>query len=368
MIRTKWTFRCEEGFLMAHQTGSHRSSSSYDIYDDPVVEEVDEILDKLQPYPHLDLIREVFVTAVKLAREDCNRGDLKILRSSIKELRYAFKVFASYRNCPKVSIFGSARSRKTNPEYKTSQELGRRMAQSGYMVITGAGGGIMEAANIGAGRELSFGLNIMLPFEQSANEIIKEDPKLINFRYFFTRKLFFVKESNAVVLLPGGVGTMDEGFETLTLLQTGRSEPIPIVMLDSPSGTYWKDWHKFVRTHLFGGSYVSPEDEALFLVTNSVEAAYQEIMGFYRRYHSSRYVDRKRKLVVRLKSALSDQNLEDLNQEFEDILSEGQIENCEPFPEESDEMELLELKRLSLSFNRQKFGRLRQLIDRINQL
>jgi uncharacterized protein (TIGR00730 family) len=326
------------------------------------------MLEELKPYPHLDLIREVLVTGAKLAQEGCDRGDLKILRSSIKELRYAFKVFADYRDVPKVTIFGSSRSQPDDPVFQTAVEFGRKIAEDGYKVITGAGEGIMGAGHVGAGRENSFGLNISLPFEQSANQTIAGDRKLINFRYFFTRKLFFVKESKAIVLMPGGLGTQDEGFETLTLVQTGRSEPTPIVMLDGPGGTYWKDWHQFFQKELLASGYVSPEDEALFLITDDLEEARQEILNFYHGYHSSRYVDRGRKLVVRLKHALSEESIKSLNEEFQDIVLEGSIEACDPYEEEGDEPDLLELPRLSLSFNRRNFGRLRQLIDRINSL
>jgi uncharacterized protein (TIGR00730 family) len=343
-------------------------SPSYDVDDEALSERIDEMLEELKPYPHLDLIREVLVTGAKLAQEGCDRGDLKILRSSIKELRYAFKVFADYRDVPKVTIFGSSRSQPDDPVFQTAVEFGRKIAEDGYKVITGAGEGIMGAGHVGAGRENSFGLNISLPFEQSANQTIAGDRKLINFRYFFTRKLFFVKESKAIVLMPGGLGTQDEGFETLTLVQTGRSEPTPIVMLDGPGGTYWKDWHQFFQKELLASGYVSPEDEALFLITDDLEEARQEILNFYHGYHSSRYVDRGRKLVVRLKHALSEESIKSLNEEFQDIVLEGSIEACDPYEEEGDEPDLLELPRLSLSFNRRNFGRLRQLIDRINSL
>ena len=340
---------------------------SYNVDDEALSERIDEILEELKPYPHLDLIREVLVTGAKLAQEDCGRGDLKILRSSIKELRYAFKVFADYPDVPKVTIFGSSRSQPADPVFQTGVEFGRKIAEDGYMVITGAGEGIMGAGHLGAGRENSFGLNISLPFEQSANETIAGDQKLINFRYFFTRKLFFVKESKAVVVMPGGLGTQDEGFETLTLVQTGRSEPTPIVMLDGPGGTYWKDWHRFFQNQLLATGYVSPDDEALFFITDDIEEARQEILNFYHCYHSSRYVDHGRKLVVRLKHSLSEASIKSLNEEFLDIVVEGSIEACDAYREERDEPDLLELPRLSVSFNRRNFGRLRQLIDRMNE-
>ena len=342
-------------------------SPSYDVGDEGLSRRIDEILEELKPYPHLDLIREVLVTGAKLAQEDCSRGDLKILRSSIKELRYAFKVFADYRDVPKVTVFGSSRSQPADPVFRAAVEFGRKIAEDGYMVITGAGEGIMGAGHLGAGRENSFGLNISLPFEQSVNETIAGDRKLINFHYFFTRKLFFVKESKAVVLMPGGLGTQDEGFETLTLVQTGRSEPTPIVMLDGPGGTYWKDWHQFFQNQLLASGYISPEDESLFFITDDVEEARREILNFYRCYHSSRYVDHAQKLVLRLKHSLSEASIKSLNEEFQDIVREGSIEACDPYQEERDEPDLLELPRLSLSFNRRNFGRLRQFIDRINE-
>ncbi len=342
-------------------------SPSYDVDDEALSGRIDDLLEELKPYPHLDLIREVLVTGAKLAQEGCSRGELKILRSSIKELRYAFKVFADYQDVPKVTIFGSSRSQPTDPVFQAAVEFGRKIVEDGYKVITGAGEGIMGAGHLGAGRANSFGLNISLPFEQSANETIAGDPKLINFRYFFTRKLFFVKESKAVVLMPGGLGTQDEGFETLTLVQTGRSEPTPIVMLDGPGGTYWKDWHQFFQNQLLDTGYVSPEDESLFFITDDVEEARREILNFYHGYHSSRYVDHGRKLVLRLNQSLSEASIKSLNEEFQDIILEGSIETCDPYREEQDEPDLLELPRLSVSFNRRNFGRLRQFIDRINE-
>ena len=334
--------------MREHDCSEKVPSLSYDVSDKELSKKIDSILQELQPYPDLSLLREIFVTGVKLAHEKSDRGDVKILRTAVKELRYAFKVFAPYRDVPKISIFGSARSQPEDPEFQTALDLGQKMVKAGYMVITGAGPGIMEAGLQGAGRENSFGLNIQLPFEQGANSTIFGDNKLIDFRFFFTRKLFFVKESKAIVLMPGGFGTHDEGFETLTLVQTGRSEPTPIVLFDR--------------------GYVSPQDESLFLVTDNVEEACVEIEKFYRLYHSSRYVNRRRQLVLRLKATLSEDSIKILNQEFQDILSDGVIGSCKPFPEENNEPDLLELPRLSLSFNHRDFGRLRQLIDRINDL
>lgn len=352
---------------MEKQSKPGRSTHSYDVRDEDLSSQIDRILEELEPYPNLDLIRDIFVTGVKLAKEDCDRGDLKVLRSAIKELRYAFKVFSRYRDVPKVSVFGSARSLPSDADFQAAVEFGRKMAEAGYMVITGAGGGIMAAGNLGAGREMSFGLNVSLPFEQSANETIEGDRKLIEFRYFFTRKLFFVKESQALVFLPGGFGTQDESFESLTLTQTGRDVPEPIVLLDAPGGTYWKEWYRFVESQLLKKGYISEEDRSLFLITDDVDEACDEIHRFYRRYHSSRYVERGARLVIRLKQSLSEETIESLNTEFQDIIVSGAIEQCEAFPEEGNDTRITDLPRLSLLFNRRNFGRLRELVNRINE-
>lgn len=351
---------------MRSREGSERTTLMYNVRDQELSQQIEKLLKELEPYSSLDLIREVLVTGVKLAEEKCSRGDLKILRSAIKELRYAFKIFSLHRHQPKVSMFGSARLLPTAPEYQTAMKFARRMAEAGYLVITGAGGGIMAAGNEGAGRKMSFGLNILLPFEQVANEAIADDPKLINFRYFFTRKLFFVKESDGVVLLPGGFGTQDEGFETLTLVQTGRSDPKPIIMLDAPGGSYWKDWYQFVSKQMLERGLISPEDDHLFLVTDDVDRACQEMETFYKRYHSLRYVEHKKMLVLRLKEPLKPEWVERLSQDFHDIVVDGEIEISQAFQEESDEPDLLDLPRLSLPFNRRNLGRLRQLINAIN--
>lgn len=342
-------------------------SRSFDVESPQLSTLVDRLIEELGNYPHPEILREILVTGVKLANDEASKGDIKILRSAVKEMRHAFRVFAHYKDIPKVTIFGSARSLPSDPEFEVAVELGRRLASEGMMVITGAGSGVMGAGHLGAGREKSFGLNILLPFEQEANPTIANDEKLINFRYFFTRKLFFVKESCALVLMPGGFGTHDEGFECLTLIQTGKSSPLPVVMLDKPGGDYWKAWQTFVETHLAGRGFISSEDTSLYRIADDVEDVCQEIKTFYRRYHSSRYVNFKTTLVIRLREALAESHIAALNREFSDILTSGKIEACEPFPEERDEPELLELPRISLPFNQRHFGRLRQLIDAINR-
>jgi uncharacterized protein (TIGR00730 family) len=309
------------------------------------------------------LVREMMETSLKLLRDGTSLGDIKLLNAALRELRYAFKVFAPYRDVPKVSIFGSARTPEDAPAFKTAVEFGRKIAEAGYMVITGAGGGIMHACQLGAGRERGFGVNIRLPFEQAANEVIHNDPKLVTSRYFFTRKLMFMKEADAVTLFPGGFGTHDEAYECLTLVQTGKAKPMPIVFLDAPKGTYWKTWKQYVDDHLLRQKLISPEDLSLFRVTTSVEEAVEEITRFHRVYHSARTVGRE--LVVRLKRKLPEAFVEELGREFADILLEGRIVQTRAL-EAEDEPMLEALPRLVFTFDRAHFSRLRQLIDRVN--
>jgi hypothetical protein len=311
-----------------------------------------------------DLIALIKESADKLARDKTSRGDLKIISRALRELRYAFKVFSPYRSRLKVTVFGSARTRPDHPTYQQALEFGRRMAGHSWLVVTGAASGIMEAGHRGAGRENSMGINIMLPFEQASNPIIANDPKLVHMKYFFTRKLMFVKECDAVCLLPGGFGTLDEGLEVLTLLQTGKHDMVPVVLLDEPGGDYWHSLQAFIHRCLLDRGMISAEDLALYKLTDSVSEAVAEILGFYRVYHSMRYV--KNKLVLRLQQAPSTELLDQLNGEFGDILTEGRIESSAALPDEDDEPELLHMPRLVFSFNRRNLGRLRQLIDCVN--
>ncbi len=309
----------------------------------------------------LDMMRR---TIDQLEKDSASRGDLKILNRTLRELRYAMKVFKPYRRRRKITIFGSARTKPDHPTYVAAEELGRAMANRGWMVITGAGGGIMEAGNKGAGREMSMGLNIMLPFEQSANEFIAGDPKLVTLKYFFTRKLMFVKECSSVVCLPGGFGTIDETFETLTLIQTGKQTILPVVLMDAPGGTFWKGLERFLHDSLLQSGLISPEDINLYRITHGVEETVEEVLRFYRVYHSMRYVDDF--LVLRINHSVSQEKLDQLNTNFSSILVKGWIEQCEALPAESNEPEVAHLPRLKLHFNRRNFGRLRQLIDAIN--
>jgi len=321
--------------------------------------------EKVQQVNSEQLVQQIKETADKLVRDQANRGDIKLLSTALKELRYAFKVFAPYRHRRKVAIFGSARLKPDHPAYQQAVEYGRRMAAAGYMVITGAASGIMEAGHLGAGRENSIGLNIMLPFEQEANTVIAGDGKLMQMKYFFTRKLMFVKEADAIVLFPGGFGTLDEGFEVLTLVQTGKSHLFPIVMVDQPGGTYWKRLQQFIEEVLLAGGTISPMDQHLYKVTDSLDEAVQEVVGFYRVYHSMRYVHGD--LVLRLHRPLSDELLQRLRTEFADIVQRGTIEQSAALPAEAGDTHLAHLPRLHFRFDRHSLGRLRQMIDIINR-
>src|SRR5262245_51282929 len=311
------------------------------------------------------LVAEIHEIADRLLKDGATRGDVKILSRALKELRYAFKVFAPYRHRRKVSIFGSARSKPDQVAYSQAVEFGKAMASVGWMVITGASSGIMEAGHVGAGREHSMGVNILLPFEQEANYIIAGDPKLVNLQYFFTRKLLFVKESHAVALFPGGFGTMDEGFEVLTLVQTGKREMIPLVFVEEPGGDYWRSWESHVRKFLLARGYISDPDLSLFKVTDSVSEAVKEVLRFYHVFDSMRYVHDR--LVLRLKSPLAADFVERINHEFRDILVDGTFTQSGPLEQESGDDHLAHLSRLVFRFDRRGLGRLRQLIDAINQ-
>lgn len=311
------------------------------------------------------LIQQIREVADKLEREPASTGDLKIMTRSIRELRYAFKIYGQYRDRRKITVFGSARTPVDHPDYQGAIELGRRFAALDWMVVTGAGGGIMEAAHEGAGRPHSMGLNIRLPFEQSSNPVIAGDSKLVTFRYFFTRKLMFAKEVDAIALFPGGFGTMDELFELLTLVQTGKRDLLPIVLVDHRGGSYWKTWLTFIEEHLLLRGLISPSDLSLFHVASSVEAAVREVTQFYKVYHSMRFV--REKLVLRLQHEIDDTLLGHLNAEFGDILASGEIERVDPHAHEADNPATLNLPRLRLHFNRRDVGRLRLLVNMLNQ-
>ncbi|MCL1926817.1 MAG: LOG family protein [Syntrophorhabdaceae bacterium] len=312
-----------------------------------------------------ELIRELHRTVDGIAEDGISRGDLKLLSRSLRELRVAFRFFDTVRNHPKVTVFGSARTPEDSPVYRQAVDFGREMARLDWFVITGAGDGVMKAAHEGAGRDRSIGLNILLPFEQSENTIIAGSPNLIQTKYFFTRKLLFLKESHAIALFPGGFGTLDEAFETLTLLQTGKTHPLPLVLVDEPGGDYWTTWANSIKDSLLRHNLISSEDLSLFRIVESVSEAVEEIQRFYRVFHSSRYVGNR--FVFRLKRPLAPEELATLNSGFADLLSEGVFSQEGPLPEESNEHELAHLSRLVFNFNNLNFGRLRLLIDHLNR-
>jgi uncharacterized protein (TIGR00730 family) len=308
------------------------------------------------------LVREMMVAGLKLIPDGRDTGELKLITAAVKELRYAYRVFGQYREPHKVTIFGSARTPETHPDYVAAVEFSRIMAARGWMVITGAGDGIMKAGHVGPGREASFGVAIRLPFETTANEVIAGDNKLIHFRYFFTRKLMFISQAEAVVLFPGGFGTMDEAYEALTLVQTGKATPVPIVMIEGEKGTYWRQWQEWTLKGLLERKLISPEDVNLYYFAKDPEDAAEHVTKFYRMYHSSRYV--KDDLVIRLRGALSQKCLDELNDDFKVLVKTGRIEQRGALEGETD---YLELPRLVFHHTRYKFGLVRSLIDRVNE-
>jgi len=316
--------------------------------------------------PDRDVLADLMVAITRVARDGAGRGDLKLLTNSFKELRYAFKVFAPFHDIRKVSVFGSARTSADNPEYLHAVEFARRMRERRWMIITGAGDGIMGAAQQGAGREGSFGVAIRLPHEQRANVVIADDPKLVNFKYFFTRKILFLKEASAVALFPGGFGTQDEGFEALTMIQTGKTALMPLVMIDAPGGTYWQHWRTYIKAELVLNGMISDEDMSLYKLTDDLDEAVEEIIGFYRRYHSMRYVGPL--LVIRLSSALPAGALERLNDTHAaSLLTGGRIEQHHaPLEGEGEDAEYPDLPRLSLAFNHKSIAMLRRFVNDIN--
>ncbi|MDP2927340.1 MAG: TIGR00730 family Rossman fold protein [Candidatus Omnitrophota bacterium] len=311
------------------------------------------------------LLREILTTSVKLGKESIDRGDLKLVNNTLKELRYSLKVFSPYRAIKKVIIFGSARSKNNSAEYKMAEELSRKLTEKGYMIVTGGGLGVMEAGNKGAGSGKDFALNIRLPFEQKPNPYIDEKGKLINFKYFFTRKLIFVKETDATALFPGGFGTLDEGFEMITLMQTGKSRPRPIVLMEPKGSTYWATWLHFVKSQLVKKGFIKKEDLSLFAIVKTADQAVRYIEDFYRVYHSIRYV--LGLAVLRLNREISEKTLKFINKKFKDILTSGQIKVSPPTPKEIQEKEFLNLPRLVMNFNLRDYGRLCEMIKVINK-
>ena len=311
-----------------------------------------------------DLVEDLIENSLKILRDVQSRGDVRIIQTAVRELRYAFRLFEPYANKRKVTIFGSARTKSDRAEYIKAAEFGRKITEAGFMVITGAGGGIMHAGHEGAGVENSFGCNIRLPWEQSANPVIERDKKLVTFRYFFTRKLNFMRQSDAIVLFPGGFGTLDEGYEALTLMQTGKSRLMPLLLVDKPGGTYWRTWDKHVQEHLLRNGLISDDDLNLYEITDDVDQAVKVITRFYRNYHSSRFV--RELYVIRLLHPLTESAIQALNEDFADIVDGKPIHAIEATADEREDEDFINLPRIAFTFNRRDYGRLRELIDVLN--
>jgi len=312
-----------------------------------------------------ELVREMIIASLKAGQEADEGADLKLMNTTLKEMRFTSKIFGPYRNVRKVTVFGSARTKPGDPVYDMARLFGKKLAEAGFMVITGGGGGIMQAANEGAGPEHSFGVNIRLPFEEKPNVVIEGNPRLITYKYFFNRKVAFLKEADAVALFPGGFGTLDEAMETLTLVQTGKRNPMPLVLVDDPECSYWSRVIELFEEELLDRNYISPADFALFEQVCAVDAAVEKIRHFYHRYHSLRYVHGQ--LVIRLTSELRRDNIRKLTGQFHAILlAGGRIAASGALEAEADDADVCHLPRLVIDFNRKNFGRLRSLIDSIN--
>ena len=327
---------------------------------------IEQLLDVARVTEHRELYRSVFSTVLGLVQAGTDTLDLKIAAAALAEMAEAFRVFQPFRSSRKATFFGSARTLPEDPLYIQARKLAARLSSEGWMVVTGAGPGIMAAAMEGAGRQRSLGVNIRLPHEQGANQFIAQDPKLVEMRYFFTRKLMLIKESQGYAVLPGGFGTQDEAFELLTLLQTGKAQPAPLVLLDVPGGNYWETWRSFVQEDLEARGLVSHDDHALYRVTTDVDESAREILGFYRNYHSCRWVGDL--LVIRLRCEPQSEQLAHLNTEFSDIVASGRIRSTKPLPPERSGNDHLDLPRIAFRFDRTHFGRLRMLIDALNAL
>jgi uncharacterized protein (TIGR00730 family) len=331
-------------------------------------ETVNQLLDQAGATRNRDVLAEILRTAAELAGDDADRLNLKITRDALKEMRAAFRMFAPYEGIRKVTVFGSARTHPTDPVYDQARRLAHTLAETGWMVVTGAGPGIMEAANVGAGRERSFGVNIRLPFEEGVSEMFAASDKFVSMKYFFTRKLMLIKESSGFVSLPGGFGTLDETYELLTLFQTGKATPSPLVLLDIPAegGTYWHGWQRFVDEMLVPRGLISANDSTLYTITDDVDEAAAVVRGFWRNYHSIRWVGPR--LVVRLNAEPTDAEVRQLNEEFADLCTDGAIERSGPLPAEQSDRDELDRPRLVLSFDVRKGGRFRGMIDALNHL
>lgn len=341
-----------------------KTPKEYKVFDKDADEAIAKLAKLCSSAGTESLLEEILTSCVKLGMESQDVGDLKLINNCLKELRYSFKVFSPYRNIKKAIMFGSARSGKDSAEYKMAEEFAEKITKKGYMVVTGGGPGVMEAGNKGAGRGKDFALNIRLPFEQKPNPYLDEKERLINFKYFFTRKLIFIKETDATALFPGGFGTNDEGFEAITLMQTGKSRPRPVVLMEPKGSAYWAGWLRFIEEQLAGNGFINKHDLNLFQVARSADEAVKYIENFYKVYHSLRYVEGL--TVLRLNRPLSENTLKSVNHEFRDILTAGQIMPSSALKEELQKQEYPDLPRLVMKFNLRDYGRLFELIRIIN--
>ena len=327
---------------------------------------VRHLLDQAGATRNRDVLADIFRIAYDLASDDADRLDLKITRDAMREMRTAYRLFAPYRDVRKVTVFGSARTLRTDPLYGHARKLAESLADAGWMVVTGAGPGIMAAATEGAGPERSLGVTIRLPFEETSVGPLSGSDRVVSMKYFFTRKLMLVKESSGFVSLPGGFGTLDETLELLTLVQTGKATPAPLVLLDVPGQTYWHGWEAFVRDELVVPGWVSPHDTNLYSITDDVDEAVDAIRGFWRNYQGLRWVGER--LVVRLRAEPSDDEMAALNEEFADLAPGGKIERTPPLAAEQSDNDRLDLPRLVLPFDVRKGGRFRDMIQALNRL
>ncbi|MDD2272029.1 MAG: TIGR00730 family Rossman fold protein [Desulfuromonadaceae bacterium] len=337
---------------------------SFSKSNEPIDRIISQLVEESGGIHHPAIIREMILATLKIGQDVDYLADLKLINRTLREMRYTARVFGPYRHRKKVTIFGSARTEKTDEMYKKCVNFSRRLAENDYMVITGGGPGIMQAGNEGAGSENSFAVNIRLPFEQKPNPIMYRNPRLVTYKYFFNRKVAFVKESDAIVVFPGGFGTLDEAMEVFTLIQTGKTSPKPLILMDDQDG-YWERFFAFIRESLLVKGFISGEDFSLFTITRDEEEALQIIDTFYNTYHSLRFIENR--LVIRLTKALSTTQIETLSLEFPGLIKDGdKICCCDAFPEEIDEPDLAHLPRISLLFDHHHYGLLVAFINRIN--
>lgn len=338
--------------------------SHVDVKDEKIVKAIDELITLCGGVPESlasDLALQMIQTCLKLMIEGHDIWQLKLINRALKEMRHAYHIFSKYPEAQFVSIFGSARTPEKHPDYTAAEAFSKAMAKQGWMCITGASDGIMHAGVKGAELESSFGLSIRLPFEDSTNALIKGDPKLMIFNYFFTRKLMFLSHANAVAAFPGGFGTLDELFEVLTLMQTGKSNIVPLVLIEGAKGNYWSHWKQYIDEQLSATGWISDSDHNFYYIATSPADAKRHILQFYHRYHSSRYV--KELLVIRLNKPLKPKQVDELNHTYASLIASGKIEMSKALPDETD---YLELPRLVFHHTRKNFGLLRALIDQIN--